>query len=252
MEKGEEGVGASGVGLGRWMVGASEPSDIFDSIGMNALELLTGLDDKLFSLTGGKKPAKSAFFRWLAAFRQFSSVIAFHGGEIISEGKAPLTAVAIGRDGNDILGLRMADERLKLDFIAVAVISWNDLCRSTLEGDGALLRSYSASELLLLFNCESDIQEWEMHSAMSRLVFEEHPIEDLSWMIAQDVKFEVLKKPGDFDELDFSGRKPVQLKRVGQDDFASIAKKAMKRRRVSSDVHGPLMEGAKKLLTRGL
>jgi hypothetical protein len=240
------------VGVGKWVVGKTEPSDIFDSIGLDAIGLLGVLDSKLHAITNGEERARTDFVRWLAAFRQFSSAIAFHGGEMLSEGNGPLTAIIIGENQESLLGLRVANSAINLEFIDTCVICWDDLCRSTLQGDGALLRSYISSELLLMFKDESCIAEWTVHGAMSKLRFEEQPLDDLSWMIANDVKMGIIKDPADFDEVDFSTGKRINLKRVAHSEFAKIAEGSMRKRRVSEDVRKPLLDRTRKRLSQGL
>jgi hypothetical protein len=234
------------------MVGRSEPSDIFESIGLDALGLLERLDEKLFSLTGGEGRPKSEFMRWLSLMRPLSSAIAFHGGEILADSASPLGAFVVGKGGDEMFQLRFMLQNLRMDFLDVRLICWDDVCRSALEADGALLRSYFSSELLFMFGSKRFAEEWGAHAAMTKLVFEEHPLEDLSWMIAKDVKIGLIKDPLDFDEIDISSGKKVMKKTVPNTEFVSVAKNAMKMRRVCGEVHQPLMDQTRKRLSNGL
>jgi hypothetical protein len=241
-----------GLWVGQWNVGISEPADIFDAIGLDARGLLERLDCKLSALAGGCSAESRRFRRWLSVSRNFASAIAFHGGELVSDSCEWLSAKVIAPRDENLQSLRLLNQKLGSDFLDVEILKWDDVCLSTLKGDNSMLRSYFSSELLMMFTNERQAGQWGRHGAMAKVVFDMHPLEDLSWLIAHDVKTDLVKDPNVFDEVERVGKREIRKKSVSLSDFTRSATRAMRMRRVSGDVHKPLMEKAKARLSHGL
>lgn len=78
-----------------WPVNRLGPSGIFEHIGQNTMEMLSMLDDKMRQLAPLAGYSKRMFTRWLNALHQMASAVIFHGGEVVSDGMAPLTVIVV-------------------------------------------------------------------------------------------------------------------------------------------------------------
>ncbi len=228
----------------------AEPSVVFEPIGEDQLGLLGLLDQKLSFLSQGVKTASAQFGSWLDEVKSLASTIMFHGGEIMSEGSEPLTLLVIANASDTAMPLWSTRTHLKMGFLDVHVKSWDGLSRNALDGSeyGAVMRSYLSSELLILGNPAFGIKQWGACRAGAMTLFEQHPLEDLSELIANDVKAKVFSDPLNFDEIQFTGRCKRSVKSIEDSEFVAIANRAMGRRRVASAIQRNVLERTKRAL----
>jgi hypothetical protein len=252
-----------GLWVGRWAIGVSEPSDIFDAIGMGAQELLEALDRKLAVLSAcvsgksGKRGGcgeRKRFMEWLRGSSQLASVIAFHGGELLSDSCSCLSAKVVALDGNEasMCQLRQLNQRLNFDFTEVELLSWKDVCGQNPAGGSSMLRAYLSSELLMMFGRGSEVLQWSRCGAIAREEFDMHPLEDIATLVARDVKMDLVRDESAFDAMEQQGGKVVCRATVKLSDFARSAMRAMRMRRVPEDVRTIVRDKARGVLSRGI
>ncbi len=230
-----------------YTVRKAEPAiGIFEPTGQSQMGLLQLIDQKIESLSQSARSGAERFYGWLDSIKSGSSLVLFHGGEIASESNEPLKALVIGKP--DTLStpslMRMQSE---MDFLVVTVKNWEGLLRTAVEEspDGGALRSYLASELLLLANPDFGIRPWGVSRFSAIEFFMQHTFEDLPELIAQDMK------PKFADPCDMG----PQLKLAGSvanGEFLTIAMKAMERRRVAKPIREDLVCRTHSALSRQL
>jgi len=243
--------------VGSWPAQKLGPSGIFEHIDLDTYQMVAQLDRKMDALSSPAGYSGKMFGRWLSAVHKLASAVIFHGGEVISEGVDPLTAIIVtGEPGQSkILGdtQKTAINRV-MNIGVMSIVDVMPLIQPT--DGGSTLRPFLSSELLVL-GAERDVETLEAFFTALRSAFESHFLDDLASLVSADIRREIFKdlepyaakkKPDSpilMEETDFSGRKPVKRRVIEEKEFERIATKAMFRRRVPLGLQSFIMPKVK-------
>jgi hypothetical protein len=243
--------------VGNWPAQKLGPSGIFEHINLDTFQMVARLDEKMHTLAPSAGYTGRMFGKWLSAVHKFASAVIFHGGEVISEGADPLTAIVVTGEPNL---RRILDETQKtacagvINIGVVSVVEFMPLIAPK-EG-GSSLRPFLSSELLVL-GAQRDVEMLEAFFSALRSAFESHFIDDLASLVSADIKRDIFrdfepdsvrKKPDIpilLEETDFSGRKPIKRRVIDEREFGRVAIKAMFRRRIPLGLQSFIMPKVK-------
>jgi len=231
-----------------WKLSHMEPSEIFDSLGMDLLSLLIKLDEKVGKLSREMRQPASRFMRWLNGIKGMACAIIFHGGELASEELGPLKAILVAEKPADAWVLRIAQAKSDMPLLDTEVEGIDGLQALAYKPygreQGRVLRSLLASELLVLWAGERGRLVAAIEGA--KAIFEKRPVADLAELLARDVKRMAITDVSDFDEIDFAGGRKRCIKKLDERDFERIAIRAMEMRRVPEGFRTHLLKEARK------
>ncbi|MCI0503225.1 hypothetical protein L0Y65_00775 [Candidatus Micrarchaeota archaeon] len=246
----------AGVIVGSWPAQKLGPSGIFDHIELDTFAMVSMLDWKMDALVQLAGYSGEMFGKWLSAMREVALAVVFHGGEVISEGYDPLTAIVVTEEPGKRRILGETQKEACNGVMSVGVVGIADVMPliSHKEG-GSRLRPFLSSELLVL-GAQRDVEMLEAFFSALRSAFESHFLDDLASLVSADVRREVFgdlewgsaKKPGIpiiRKEEDFTGKIPVKKRTVDEREFEKLAVRSMVRRRIPAGLQGLIMPKAK-------
>lgn len=242
--------------VGCWPAQKLGPSGIFDQIELDTFAMVSMLDWKMDTLAQPAGYTGAMFGKWLSAMHELALAVVFHGGEVISEGADPLTAIVVTEEPGKRRILGETQKMACSGVMNVGVVGIADVMPliSPKEG-GSRLRPFLSSELLVL-GAQRDVEMLEAFFSALRSAFESHFLDDLASLVSADVRREVfgdlelgaVKKPAIpmiLEEVDFTGKKPVRKRTVEELEFERAAVRSMIRRRIPTGLQGLIMPKAK-------
>jgi len=246
------------VTVGNWPARKLGPSGIFEPINLDTLHLAVSLDGKLEALARPTGYSAKTFQGFLSKIRSVASAVVFHGGEVISDGTDPLTAIVITEKPIQKMFADRTQESACSCVMDVGFVSTAEMfALAMLSGGHPALRPFLSSELLVLAT-QRDAEILEALFSTLRSAFETHFLEDLSGLVCADVRKEVFrdlqasgcqKKSGApqilQEETEFLGTKQVRSRVIDEREFERIAIRAMKKRRIPSGIQAFIMPQVK-------
>jgi len=215
-----------------WGITRKEPSDIFETVQVGMEGLMLKMNEKIGILTNEMRQPANIFKLWLSGISPRTSAVILQCGELMHLEPLPLRTILVTQNWTDSSELAISLEKTDMPLVESQVCSIEQLARATYKpyqrNDGRLLRSLLSGELLVLWN--GDCRYLEGTVAGARTIFSKKPGADLAELLTRDLKGMGL------DEQDLGKGK----------EFESIAKKAMKMRRVRPDKQGSMIRELKK------
>jgi len=231
-----------------WPAHRLGPSGLFEQIALETIEIIAGMDARLSELSRSSGHAGRRFRLWLKSLHEQATAVIFHGGEAVSEGSGPLTAIIVPceRECSQII----MNARLKAceGLLDAGVAGTKEMMALAIARKGLALRPFLSSELIV-FASTGDISSLEGSFRVLRKVFEDNALEDLAALLLMDIRKDLFPASGDgaagarivMEETDFTGKKPVKRKVVDEADFTRLATRAMEKRRVRPELRGAVL-----------
>jgi len=219
-----------------WQV--KQPHEIFDETGLGTEALLVGLDRKLQELEGmhGKKEGRK-FRAWLKEMQSDIFALVFHAGEIVFEQTELISMhVLCANDVLDQMSKSITDARLNI--FRCSISDYIGLAEACTENGGSRIRAFFSSELLIAAKSPQEMKILDMHALSIKDIFEDgNVLSDIGMMVGYEIS-EKLHKNRNENAVD-----------VDMKEFESMAKEAMKKRRVNPYMQEKVIPFVKKAIS---
>ncbi len=240
-----------------WPANRLGPSGLFEQIRLETIEIIAGMDTRLSAASGAGGRSRAGFRKWLGGLHEQATAVIFHGGEAVSGGSGPLTAIIVPRELECSGVLMDAQLRACEGLLDAGVAGTREMIALAASGEALALRTFLSSELIV-FALREDAEMLEGSFRILRKVFEGNAIADMTALLMLDIRKDLFcAAPGAADsagvlmeETDFTGGRPVKRKVLEESGFEKLAIRAMEKRRVRPEFRGVVMGELKQAARR--
>ncbi len=221
-----------------WQV--KEPHAIFDETGLGTETLLLSLDRKLQEISGKRNALKEGrrFRSWLRKVQSAIHALVFHAGEIVFD-KTERISMHILCDEQLLDQVSQSIINAQLDTFRCSISDYMGLADACTVNEGSQLRAFFSSELLIAAKSHQEMKMLDMHTLSIKDIFEDgNVLPDVGMMVAYEIsEIAHMNKDGNGKTIE-----------IDEKEFHSMAKNALKMRRVNPHMHQKVIPFVKKAI----